>query len=217
MRIRIILAAVLAVAVVGLPATADPEAPTEPERIVDEVTLYLHGTETVGELDIDLSSYRDMDRTAPAGTTPKSVQVVNYVGGPNTRCDGNFLLPTWQAPLRGTVVGDVTVTLPAISAPGTQLVVELHANAATGCVTEPPVPVPTAREVVTMPAGLGEATVTFSDVEFDVNGMLNLFVHANTGTVARNHSRLLYDAQGYEARVELTCLAQVGRPSCSFR
>lgn len=217
MRTPLAVSLVAVLALLALPAAAEDHEPEpEPERVEDDVILYLHGDEEVGELEDPLGPYRRMDRDAPADGDPKSVFVTNYVGGPNTRCDGNSLLPTWEGFFKGTVTGDVTVVLHTLAGPRANLAVELHADPGIGCVTEPPEPVPTARQIVALEPGLSEHVITFEDLEFDASFGMNLLIHGNTSLAQNptNQARLFYDNPDFEARIEFLCLAPEGKESC---
>lgn len=102
-----------------------------------KVTLYLHGTEQFGEAELPTtwldSAWMKMDTTKPSGGQPKSMFVTNYVGGPNTNCSGNGLLPLWRADLKGAVKGTVTLNLHTIATPGATVVANLYPDASGGC------------------------------------------------------------------------------------
>jgi hypothetical protein len=219
MRRALVLPFLLALVLATVPAGAEPEAPPEepeaPERVIDEVTLHLHGGEEVGEVEVEPGgAFRTMDRNAPDSDEPKSVFVTNYVVGPNTDCDGNGLLPTWQDfRLRGDVAGDVTVSIPAIGLPASQVVVSLYNTGGGTCsFMETTAPRPVAQATVTAPVGPGDLEVVFEDADFQLRGLI-LMLHVPNR--APGQTRVFYDSADMDATITFDCLAPVGKDVCA--
>ena len=128
------IAALLAVACVA----AAFVAPAEAGKVKTfKHTVYLHGTQQAGEAEAPDTwvggIWMKMDGTKPAGDPPKSVFVTNYVGGPNTNCSGNGLLPVWAGDMKGTIKGTVTVALHTVASPAASLEARLYPDANGGC------------------------------------------------------------------------------------
>jgi hypothetical protein len=209
MRRLLALSCLLALTLVGMPAGAD-----EPEPVIDAVTLHLHGGEQIGEQEISpTGSFRTMDRSAPTGSEAKSVFVTNYVVGPNTDCDGSPLLPTWQDfGLRGTATGDLTVSIPTLALPGSQVVVSLYTSPGGTCSFQGELaPRPVLQQTVTPPAGQGVMEVTFDDVDFSLRGLI-LMLHVPT--TSPGQTRVFYDSTGSDATVAFDCVVPAGRETC---
>jgi hypothetical protein len=183
-------------------------------------TLYLHGTQEFGELEIpdNVSGglFMAMDATKPDAATPKSMFVTNYLAGPNTACSGNALLPTWKGTLSGTVKGDLTITLNTIGSPAAQMQVDVFPDGTGGCESDlgstgfvPPV----ASTVVDVPPGPGVTEVKFEGVNFKAQGSL-VFMLSIPGAPANPYQvRVLYDGAGYESNLAFSCIPASGK-SC---
>ena len=113
---KILTLAILA----GLVATSfSPTATAAKRKKPVKTTLYMHGTEPVGEVDELVNmEYLKMDTKKPNGATPKTIGITNYVAGPNDECAGNNLFPVFVGRLTGTVKGNVTVTFFNAGGPG---------------------------------------------------------------------------------------------------
>jgi hypothetical protein len=84
-----------------------------------KTTLYMHGTEAVGEVDLMANmEYLKLDAKKPKSATPKTVGITNYVAGPNDECAGNNLFPVFVGALRGKVKGTMKVTFFNAGGPG---------------------------------------------------------------------------------------------------
>lgn len=172
------------------------------------VELFLHGRGPVTEaymhetwLD---SNWMSMDNKKPTAAQPSSMFVTNYVGGPNTNCDGNGLLPVWKGDFAGKFKGNVTVKLHTIATPAASMNVALYADptgtcssAATGSEAPPPV----ATEAVAVPSGPGVTEVTFKGVSFASIGSLALQLHMVGPSPAQ--VRVLFDGASHPSSVML--------------
>jgi hypothetical protein len=172
-------------------------------------TLYLHGRQPVGEAEmpdtwVD-SNWMSMDSTKPADPAPKSMFVTNYVGGPNTQCSGNGILPVWKGLVSGTATGTVTVTLNTVATPAAKLNVELYPDGAGGCESSLGstgyIP-PAAAQVVDVAPGPGVTTVTFKNVKLKMIQSLVLQLSIISPSPAQ--VRVLYDSASFPSSVQLT-------------
>lgn len=249
--VRIVLPALLAVSLLAVPtaafeggsqpsaatatetATETPtEAPSEP--VYENLTFYLHSTDRVGETDASTLAGMKMDTTAPTATDTASRQILNYVRGPNTKCSGSWLFPSWDGEMEGQVQGNVTVTLQTLTHPNNSFVVELFADGAGGC-NDAYVP-PVASKTVSFPPGQATSEVVFENVDFAVQGQLTLLVRPPNGptvtpppppdptvpsapsqpTLEPHQGRVFYDSASVQSRVELQCLLPEGKTTCQF-
>lgn len=216
--LRTLFAAALAVSLLAVPVSAQEETVEEP--VYEAITFYLHGTENVGELDATSLGHMPMDTVAPTGSSSKSRGITNYVRGPNSKCSGNWLLPTWDGFMSGRVEGDVRVVLNTLTHPGASFTVELFADGGGGCNDAYVEPV--AAQDVAFPAGAAETAVVFEDVQFDVGGQLTLMVRAPSNPVAGqptsqpHQGRVYYDSVAQASRVELQCLLPEGKTTCVY-
>ena len=245
--VRIVLPALFVVSLFAVPTAAiestatEPlatvtELPTEPPApVYENLTFYLHGVERVGEADASTLASMRMDTTAPTATETASRQVLNYVRGPNTKCSGSWLFPSWDGEMDGQVQGNVKVTLDALSHPNNSFVVELFADGAGAC-NEAYVP-PVASKTVSFPVGSqGTTEIVFENVDFTVGGQLTLMVRPPDGptvtpppppdpqvppapsqsTLEPHQGRVFYDSTSVQSRIELQCLLPEGKTSCLF-
>ena len=180
-------------------------------------TLYLHGTQELGEAGVPdavaSNLWMTMDSTKPAGATPKSMFVTNYVVGPNTACSGNGLLPTWRGQLAGTVKGDLKVTLHTVATPATTLNVELFPDGSGGCDSDlgsTGYAPPAAAQAVEVAPGPAVTEVVFEDVNFKAGAslvlMLSIADAPHPGQV-----RVLYDSPDYGSMIEMVCTPLAGK------
>lgn len=221
MRKTIIIALVLGLVAGALTAPA-ASAKKKKKPKPQAVTLYLHGTDEIGDLEyVNQGDFQKMDTEEPAGSQPKSRFATNYILGPNTECSGNALFPTWRGPLSGSMVGDLKVTLHTVSTPAAQLSVELYADGDGGC-NSPALGVedyspPVAEQVVDVAPGPATTEVVFEKVKFKTVASLVMMVHIQP--VAANRSphqvRLLYDSADYASMIELMCIPPKGSKTCT--
>lgn len=173
-------------------------------------TLYFHGNQPAGEAEIN-ETWLDgllhkMDTTEPTGTT-KSQFVTNYVGGPNTNCSGNGLLPVWKGDLVGVVKGDVTVELHTLSSPASTLVASLYPDASGGC-NEAAQPFAAQTEVAVAP-GQAVTEIVFEDVNFQSFGSLAIQFHMAPATPGQ--VRILYDSPDAASNLTVSCTPTSGK------
>jgi hypothetical protein len=127
-------------------------------------TLYMDGTNPVGELDQAPGVGGYLQLNAEPGSEERSMMIPNYVQGPNTNCAGNSLFPVFVGDVAGRVVGDMEVTFPATASGG---LVELRVwpdvssqqcNAA--------YVQPAGSVQVALPSGEGTVQATIPDLDF---------------------------------------------------
>ena len=199
-------------------------APAQAKAKPVKTTLYFHGTQPVGEAQLDEmwlnSNWMRMDSAEPAAGQPKSMFVTNYMRGPNTNCNGNGLLPLWRGDITGTVRGNVNVTLNTIATPAVELVASLYPDATGACRTEgnPALPAseapdPVAQVTVTPAPGPGVTEIVFKKVNFKATANMIVQFHVpNLSTPGQ--VRILYDSADYASNISFACLPASGK-SCT--
>lgn len=221
--LRLCLPVLVAVALAATPTIAQEEPVEEPadgeeEVVYEDITFYLHGTETVGELEATGLGHMSMDTQEPTESDAKSRGITNYVRGPNQQCSGNWLLPTWDGWISGTVEGDVTVVLHTLTHPGASFVVDLFADGGGACNEDYVEPV--ASQIVEFAAGEAETEVVFEDVSFDVWGALTIMLRAPDNPIAGQpttdpyQGRVYYDSVDRPSRIELQCRLEEDKETC---
>ncbi len=200
MRKALIVALVsglIAGALVG-PAVAKKKA--KPQA----VTLYLHGTLPAEEPSIPdrwlNNIWPTLDPTEPSGQS-KSQMITNYVGGPNTNCSGNGLLPVWRGNLTGQVKGDVKFTLTTAAVPTTAIVASLYPDGTGGC--NESAEAPAAQIQVDLAAGQAVTEIVFEDVDFEAIASLVLMLHIPNLTPGQ--ARIFYDGADAPSSLEFLC------------
>lgn len=214
--------------VAGLVASAfvSPAVAAKKKKAAKPVatTLFLHGTEKFGEMEsfsLVADGYLKMDTKAPSGTDSKSKGITNYGLGPNTRCAGNTLFPTYVGQLAGTVKGDVKVTLNSVASPGAAVEVRIWPDvAALACdsATSTEYIEPAGSVVVPLPVGQGEVEAVIKDVDFKAIGSLMLQISPATTAVAGVErplppffGRVLYDSEAAASSLSFTCTPASGK------
>jgi hypothetical protein len=211
------------VSVLGLVAVS--AAPGNAAAKPVKTTLYLHGTQPLGELESDgivNANYLPMDTTKPTGQAPKSRQVTNYAVGPNTQCAGNALFPVWLGPLSGTVKGTVKVTLFLAGTPS-DVDVRIWPDVNSSLCTNKTLganqyPKPAGEVVVTTPPGGGQVTAMIKNVNFKAQAMFMIQLSpsgpALPAGMVPSFDRVLYDAASFASSVQFTCTPAKGT-SCT--
>ena len=184
--------------------TTDGSATVTPDPV--EVVFHLHGGTDTAYIDDDdpLGGGMPMDREAPSSSEFESMQLLNYVGGPNTQCTGNGLFPTWDGYIgNGTVDGTAVLEFDVVGSPGGTAVVDLWADVTAQNCNEAYI-APDASVEFTLPAGAGRATVEIPLDGLDPDFQLRMMLRANTGDPL-SQGRVLYDGTDYDATLTLTC------------
>lgn len=184
-------------------------------------TLYLHGNEVIGEVEnfavTSSGTYFKMDSTEPSATEPKSKQLTNYVGGPNTECAGNDLFPVWVGDLNGTVTGDITVTFHTISTPG-EVDVRVWPDVASQLCTNETLgafdyPEPAGETRVALSPGPGTTEAVIEGVKFKAGAKLML--QLTPVVESPFFGRVLYDSTSYVSKIEFNCIPAKGAKTCT--
>ena len=204
-------------ALVAAPAEAKKKAKAQP------VKLYFHGENFFGEQDLEngvSGIYREMDTSEPTEAAPKSHGLVAVGAGgngtPNPQCAGNPLFPVWQGDVSGTVVGDIKVSLDAISLPATKIDVRVWGMVPPfGSCTSQGVEAyiePAAEVRVDVPPGAGTIQAVLKGVKFQAEGKLMIqFTPVLEGATM---TRVLYDSTSTISEMEFTCIPASGS-SCT--
>lgn len=194
-------------------------------------TLYMHGTEVVGEAESSpqvADQPLKMDTTEPTGTEPKSHGILNGIVTPNTKCAGNNLFAVFVGDVSGRIVGDLKVTLHAISTPGkvdVRVWPDVFGLMCTSNLSgSTDYPEPAAEATLDLPAGHGTIEAVFEDVNFTASSSLMIQVSPDAeevGTPAGEENymlpffaRVLYDTAEFASSVEFTCIPATGK-SCT--
>lgn len=193
-------------------------------------SLYLHGTEQFGEMETvpnqvgglqgNSPDYMAMDPVEPTGSE-KSMMITTYGAGPNVTCAGNTLFPVWSGDVKGTIKGDVKVTLFTTSMPA-QIDIRLWPDIIdTTCNADYPAP---ARELrVDVPAGEGKIEAVLPGDPFTAAGKLLLQVSPASiadPTGAQRPlppfvGRVFYDSPATNSGVSFSCLPPKGAKTCT--
>ncbi len=185
-------------------------------------TLYLHGSEVVGELEnyflVASGTYMSMDKSEPSGAEPKSKLLTNYVLGPNTECAGNDFFPVWVGDLSGKVTGDMKITFHSIATPGAAVDVRVWPDVASQLCTNETLgvfdyPEPAGEVRVNLPPGPGSVEAVIEGVKFNAGSKLMLqLTPAIEGPFL---GRALYDSTSYVSKIEFNCTPAAGASSCT--
>lgn len=204
--VSIALLGVMVVAGLTAPATAGKRKKPVP------TTLYLHGPSALGEVDgvtwLSDGTIAAMDPTAPTDPAPKSWSYVQPTA--NRSCTGFPLAwPYWRGTLAGQIVGDMKITLHFLSPP---------ASATVRIWTDTPeflcddaYVTPIVETTVDIPAGSSKVEVVVPGVKATAGAMISMTVW--DGTAARQ-GRVVYDAVGYDSKIEFGCIPASGA-SCT--
>lgn len=200
-------------------ASATAEAKKKMGKKPVPVTFYLHGTETVGEIDLVNNfgvAYLKMDPSEPAEPAPRSRPFTTWTGDPQmwNDCAGSYLLPVWTGALSGRVVGNMKVTLHTLSAPKAVTIQVWPDVGGQMCASndfgEGDYPAPAAEATVDLPPGPGESEIVLKNVKFDAAGILMMQILPHGPAPGR----VLYDSPDFSSRIEFTCIPKSGR-SCT--
>jgi hypothetical protein len=186
-------------------------------------TLYFHGGEPVGEMEMEAGlagQYRVMDATEPTDPLPKSFALAAVgaggTGTPNPQCAGTPLFPVWQGDVNGTVVGDIKFSLDSVGGSATQLAVRVWGmvppfGACDSTAGESYIE-PEAEVLVDVPPGAGTIEGVLKGVNFKAAGKLMIqFTPILEGPTV---GRVLYDSPSVTSQVEFTCIPASGK-SCT--
>ena len=183
-----------------------------------KMTHYFHGSLPVGEVETAPSqpSMLPMDATKPTGTQAKSKGVTNYVGGPNTACAGNGLVPGWTGKVSGTIT-TATVVL-YVQGTGGEVEVQLYADV-DGILCNENQPKIAGSAKVTLPATPGaEIKIPIKIKKLAPKSSINVQVNPTltaAGVLIQPFvARVQYDATSALSRIEFTCIPKTGKKAC---
>lgn len=214
-----ILATAVVLALVGGALSAPASAGKKKKKKVAQVpvTMFFHGTETLGEIDMvnnlgNGGTLLAMDTTEPTGTQSKSFPILDAIATPNESCSGSPLFPSWSGNLIGRVTGDVKVVFSTIASAGT-VDVELFADAGPLACNETYIE-PAAETTIDLPPGAGTVEAVIEGVDFTL--LRNLVVMINPRNLdAPAVGRVFYDSATDASRVELVCTPNVRATACT--
>lgn len=217
-------------AVVAASLGSGAAASAKPKAKPVSTTLYLHGTQPVGESEsfsLVADTLLPMDANEPTGAEPKSKFITNYAAGPNTACAGNNLFPVWSGQVTGTVKGDMKFTFHTIGTPGPVEVrvwpdvgSSLCDSEATGAndYVEP-----AGAVTVDLPPGPGTVEAVMKNVNFkaigsiivQVSPVVAVDIPSPGGSVLNPFvSRILYDTPDFASSLQFSCIPARGK-SCT--
>ena len=191
----------------GVPASAKAKA--------TPLTLYLHGSTPVGEIEgmqnwsaIPTGGdpvYLPMDPTEPAG--PDKSFGIGPLG--NAECSGNPVLPTWEAPISGTIKGHMKLTVTLASFP-VPLDLRIFADD-DELLCAPDMDNPVIEKQITPDPGMTEYEVDLGKVNTSIDHRLILMISPALGAYS---GRVFYDSSTYSSRLEFSCVPNAGQASC---
>ncbi|MEA2446946.1 MAG: hypothetical protein QOK47_583 [Actinomycetota bacterium] len=192
-----------------------------------QTSLFLHGTEAIGEMEslpAVADAYLRMDPTEPADSTPKSKLITNYGVGPNATCAGNNLFPVWIGTMSGRIKGDMKLTFSSLGTPGPveirvwgDVLSQACDSASTGTFDYVD---PAGSVVVDLPPGPGTVEAVIKGLDLKVTTALMLQVSPvilldipDPGGYVLNPfvNRILYDAPDYASVLEFNCIPTTGK------
>lgn len=221
--VGLVTALVLSVTAAAVSAPTKKKAGKKAKPV--KTTLFMHGSEILGEAESNQldTAFLPMDATKPEASEPKSKQMLNYVGGPNTACAGNTLFPVWSGALKGTVKGTMKVSIGAVATPAAVEVrvwpdvTSLLCDSGLAGTSEYPKPAATFE--MTLLPGMNEATV--KGVKFKAQGSMmvqvtpvDISVGPDT-VVSPSFTRVLYDSTDFPTSISFKCKPPKGKKSCA--
>ena len=205
--------------ITGLVAGALAVGPAQAKKAkAQSVTFYLHGTETIGEIDIANNfavGYSKMDTAKPKDPVPKSVTGLFWKEHWND-CAGMYGLPAWTGNVSGQITGDMKLSLHTINRPAGAIEVEIWPDVSTmmcadNDFSEGSYPDPVASATVNLPPGHDATTVVFKNVNFKAVGSLLVQITSVGGPAS---TRILYDSPEFASSLKFSCIPTKGN-SCT--
>ena len=205
----------LVVGALAAPALAGKKKKKAPAPV--PVSLFFHGAETLGEVDIANNvqaggTLLPMDSVEPTESQSKSFPFLDLIATPNEACSGTPLFPSWSGAFAGRVTGDVKVTFNTVASAGT-VDVELFKDAGTLACNESYVD-PVAETTVDLPPGTGTVEAVIKGVDFEVIGVLIVMINPKN-LDAPAVGRVLYDSTTDPSGIQLTCVPNAGTTTCA--
>jgi hypothetical protein len=200
----VVVLVALSVSALMLPAQAKKKKKPKPVASV----LFMEGISNFGEEDqVANSTYLKLQ--PEEGSGEKSVGIPNYVGGPNSQCAGNSLVPVFIGSVTGKIVGDMKVTFNAV-APGGQVEVRVWPDVAAQACNEQ-YPAPAGAVTVDLPSGEGTVEATIEGLNFSATSLMMVQITPVLAPPAY-YARAFYgDAN---SKVEFSCIPAAGAKSC---
>lgn len=206
--IAVALAAGLVAGALAMPAEAAKKKKKKaPKPIPTE--LFLEGASTIGEQDQTVDGTY-LKLVPEAGSGEKSHGVPNYVGGPNTQCAGNGLVPVFVGSVAGTITGDMTVTFDAMSSPAAQVEVRVWPDLAAQACNESYIE-PAGAVVVDLPAGSGTVEAKIEGLDFEAASGMMIQV-TPVAAPPPSYARVFYGTDA--SKVTFECIPAAGAKSC---
>ena len=214
---RKIFAAAVVLALIGGALSAPALAGKKKKAKPVAVSMFFHGSETLGELDASNNLQgggllMPMDPTEPTESQSKSFPILDLVVTPNEACSGSSLFPSWVGHMSGRVTGDVKVVFNTIASAGS-VDIELFADAAPLSCNETYIE-PIAETTVELPVGGGTVEAVIEGVDFEVIGSMNLMINPRN-LDAPAFGRVLYDSTTDASGIEFLCTPAAGAKSCT--
>lgn len=209
--------ALAAVAVLGLIVGAMSAPAGAAKKKPKPVTMFFHGSETLGEADAvdnlnNGGTLLPMDTTEPTGSQSKSFPILDLVATPNQSCSGNPLFPSWSGQFAGRVTGNVKVvfnTLASLGSVDVELFVDVGPLSCNETYSDP-----VAETTVDLPSGSGTVEAVIRGVNFNARGILVVMINPRNLDVPAT-GRVLYDSPTDASRVELKCIPAAGATTCT--
>jgi hypothetical protein len=223
---RLIRHVLFCLALLGMIAGA-LASPAAAKRKPVATTLYLHGTEFVGEseafLPVAHEGFLTMDPSPPSDQE-KMRQITNYSAGPNARCAGNNLFPTWIGQVSGKVAGNMKFVFTSIGTPGL-VDINVWADVPGGAdyCNEGYVEPQAQALGVALPSGEADVEAVLETPGFQVTQTLLVQVSPSTMDVAGTQrpgsnvfvSRIEYDSKSHSAGLSFSCIPPRRKASCA--
>ncbi len=172
-------------------------------------TMFLEGESTFGEED-QLGNGTYLKLVTAEGSGEKSMMIPNYVGGPNTNCAGNSLVPVFVGNVTGKVTGDMKVTFNAFSQGGAVEVrvwPDVSAQACNDAYIEP-----AGAVTVDLPAGEGTVEAVIPGLDFEATSVIMIQVTPVLGAPPY-YARAFYGTA--DSKVVFSCIPTSGAACAS--
>lgn len=203
------LTATLVAGALVMPAEAKRKKKPKPPPAPVATTLFMDGTSNFGEED-QTANGTYLKLQAAEGGGEKSMMIPNYVGGPNTTCAGNSLMPVFVGPLEGRVVGDLKVTFSAMSTPAAKVEVRVWPDVAAQVCNEAYIE-PAGSVIVDLPAGEGVVEAVIEGLDFTSAGVIMIQLTAVLAPPP-SYARAFYGTA--DSKIEFSCFPASGATSC---
>jgi hypothetical protein len=172
-------------------------------------TLFMDGDSQFGEEDqLGNDTFLKLVKEEPS--SEKSHGIPNYVGGPNTNCAGNSLMPVFIGEVSGRIVGDMKVTFNAFSQGG-NLEVRVWPDVAAQACNDSYIE-PAGAVQVPLPAGEGTVEATIEGLDFEAASVIMIQLTPVIGAPPY-YARAFYGTA--DSKVEFNCLPPAKAKACT--